>query len=313
MSATPSGSRHWCVDPAEVGTRLDRFLAARLSTSRAQVRGLLLRGGVQLDGRAVGLAAKGIALRQAQQVEVVGFAPRAALCPRPELQAPLHVVAEGAGWLAVDKPAGQPVHPLAPEETGTVLNAVVARFPEISGVGEGGLRCGVVHRLDVDTSGVLLFATEEARYGQLRSAFRRHRVAKTYRALVEGALRGQGELVLELAVGRHRPARVRVVEPHSPGHGRNTRRTTLRWRTLEALEGATLVEVRPTTGFLHQIRVSLAWLGHPVLGDPAYGGKRSAVAARQLLHAARVAVDDVAGASPDPPDFLRALEVLRSA
>jgi len=313
MSSAASGSRQWSVDPAEVGTRLDRFLAARLPASRARVRSLLAGGSVQLDGRTVGLASKGATLCPGQQVAVSGFVPRARLRPRPQPEAPLRLVARGAGWLAVDKPAGQPVHPLAAGEVGTVLNALVARFPEMGGVGEGGLRSGVVHRLDVDTSGVLLFATEEARYRQLRSAFRRHRVGKTYRALVHGKLAGQGELVLELAVGRHRPARVRVVLPDQQSHGRTTRRTTLRWCALAAFEEATLVEVHPSTGFLHQIRVSLAWLGHPVMGDPAYGGLRSALAPRQLLHAAHVAVDDVEAASPDPPDFRRALETLRPA
>jgi 23S rRNA-/tRNA-specific pseudouridylate synthase len=159
-----------------------------------------------------------------------------------------------------------------------------------------------VHRLDVDTSGVLLFATQELRWLDLREAFRRHRVAKTYRALVHGRLEGGGELVLHLSVVRHRPARVGVV---APGAGRS-RRTELRWRSLEVFADATLVEVAPRTGFLHQIRASLAHLGHPIVGDVAYGAP-AGEATRHLLHAARVVVGDVEAESPDVVDFAAAL------
>src|SRR5690606_6316191 len=160
-------------------------------------------------------------------------------------------------------------------------------------------------RLDVDTSGVLLFATEPAAWERLRRAFREHRVEKVYRALVAGALAGEGALEVDLAVVRHRPARVAVVGegrgPVSPG----ARRTALRWRALAAGAGATLVEVRPRTGFLHQIRATLAWLGHPVCGDRVYGAPGGFW--RQMLHAARVRFEEVRAASPDPPDFAAAL------
>jgi 23S rRNA pseudouridine1911/1915/1917 synthase len=257
---------------------------------------------VRVGAGATGLSAKGRLLEPGERVAVEEPALAAAVVPEPEPGAPLVVLAEGEGWLAVDKPAGVAVHPLAPGERGTLLNALVARHPEVRGIGEGGLRSGVVHRLDVDTSGVLLFATDELRWLDLREAFRRHRVAKTYRALVHGRLAGEGELVLHLSVLRHRPARVGVVEP---GAGKS-RRTELRWRTLEEFRDTTLVEVSPRTGFLHQIRASLAHLGHPLLGDAAYGAPEG-FAARHLLHAARVAVDDVAAESPDAADFAEAL------
>jgi 23S rRNA pseudouridine1911/1915/1917 synthase len=223
---------------------------------------------------------------------------------QPELA--LRVLARGPGWIAIDKPAGMPVHPLDPAETGTALNFVVARFPEIAGVGEAGLRSGVVHRLDVDTSGALLFATEQGRWEQLRGGFRAHRVEKIYRALVHGHLTGGGELVLHLAVAQHRPARVRVVEA---GDARS-RRTAMRWSALEQLRDATLVEARPATGFLHQIRASFAHLGHPVLGDAAYGAPPSPLAPRHLLHAAYVGYRDVEAESPDAEDFAAALAAL---
>ena len=294
--------RSWVVNESEAGARLDVFLAGVLGASRGQVRALLAAGGVRVAGGAAGLGAKGRLLVSGERVTLAEPTLAATAAPEAEPDAPLRVLAEGEGWIALDKPAGVPVHPLAPGERGTLLNALVARHPEVTGIGEGGLRSGVVHRLDVDTSGVMLFATGELRWLELREAFRSHRVTKVYRALVEGRLEGEGELVLHLSVLRHRPAHVGVVEP---GTGRS-RRTELRWRSLERFANATLVEVRPRTGFLHQIRASLAFLGHPVLGDVAYGA-REGVAARHLLHAARVAFEEVVAESPDAPDFAAAL------
>jgi 23S rRNA pseudouridine1911/1915/1917 synthase len=301
--------RSLTVPPGEAGQRVDVFLAGALALSRAAVRRLLTAGGVALDGRPLALSDKGTALAPGQRLVVERAAPGSAL-PEPQPELGIGVLARGEGWLAIDKPAGMPVHPLRPGEVGTALNAVIALAPEIAGVGEAGLRSGVVHRLDVATSGALLFGTSEARWQMLREGFRAHRVEKRYRALVCGVLAGSGELAVQLSVAQHRPARVRVVaEGDAPAvHG--SRRTTLRWRSLEALRGATLVEVEPRTGFLHQIRASLAHLGHPVMGDLAYGAPATALASRQLLHAAYVAYRDVEAASPDPADFAAALAAL---
>jgi 23S rRNA pseudouridine1911/1915/1917 synthase len=290
------------------GQRLDRFLAEHLRLSRSQVRRLLARGAVSVGGRSVNEDAKGLNLQPGPVIEVTPFA-------RPEDQRalsapdqPLQLLASGSGWLALDKPAGTPVHPLREEEADTVLNALIGRFPEIHGVGEGGLRSGVVHRLDVDTSGVLLFATEEAAWQHLRGAFREHLVEKTYRALVIGALEGEGSLEVGLVTARHRPARVRVVAEAELERARGVHTGVLRWRSLEVFGGVTLVEVRPKTGFLHQIRVSLAHLGFPVLGDRTYGPASDPIAVpRQMLHAAHAGWGEIEASSPDPADFEAAL------
>ncbi len=296
------------VREADRGQRLDRFLAEHLRLSRSQVRRLLARGAVSVGGRSVNEDAKGLNLQPGPVVEVTPFA-------RPEDQRalaaparPLELLAGGSGWVAVDKPAGTPVHPLREDETDTVLNALIDRFPEIHGVGEGGLRSGVVHRLDVDTSGVLLFATAEGVWQRLRGAFRDHLVEKTYRALVIGALEGEGSLELGLVTARHRPARVRVVDAAELQRARGVHIGVLRWRSLEVFGDVTLVEVRPRTGFLHQIRVSLAHLGHPVLGDRTYGPASDPVAVpRQMLHAAHAHWEEIEASSPDPADFETAL------
>jgi 23S rRNA pseudouridine1911/1915/1917 synthase len=290
------------------GQRLDRFLAEHLRLSRSQVRRLLARGAVSVGGRSVDEGAKGLNLQPGPVVEVAPFARPEDERARPTPDRQLQVLAQGSGWLAVDKPAGTPVHPLEADEIDTVLNAVIARFPEIHGVGEGGLRSGVVHRLDVDTSGVLLFATEEDAWQRLRGAFREHLVEKSYRALVIGALEGEGSLEVGLVTARHRPARVRVVGEAELERARGAHIGVLRWRSLEIFDGVTLVEVLPKTGFLHQIRVSMAHLGYPILGDRSYGPASDPIAVpRQMLHAARASWEEVEASSPDPDDFKAAL------
>jgi 23S rRNA pseudouridine1911/1915/1917 synthase len=295
-----------CVGAEDAARRLDLFLAERLGLSRAQVRRLLERGAVRVGGRAVRAGAKGSALAEGARVEVAPFARPGDERALADAAAPLAILASGPGWLAVDKPAGTPVHPLAEDEPGTLLGAVAARHPEIHGVGEGGLRSGVVHRLDVDTSGVVLFATSQERWLELRECFALHRVEKRYRAVVLGHVAAAGEVSLGLVTARHRPARVRVVDPHERARG--VRAAQLAWRRLEAFGppggGASLVEVRPRTGHLHQIRVTLAHLGHPVAGDRVYGRADDPTrAARQMLHAAGVRAGPVAAESPDPADF----------
>ena len=298
------------------GSRLDRFLVDALGVSRSQARALLASGAVSLAGRTLGYGDKGLSLPGEGTLEIARFR-------RPEERRPslsderggdVAVLASGPGWLAVDKPAGAPVHPLSEDETGTVLNDVIARNPEIHGVGEGGLRSGVLHRLDVDTSGALLFATDEPAWQRLRRAFQDHRVLKVYRAIVSGDLptRCEGEMAFELAVARHRPARVRVVDEtwSKPARAYPARQEV---RVLERLAGATLLEVRIETGFLHQIRVILAHLGYPVLGDALYGDERalSFGASRQMLHAAQVVFEEIQAESPDPSDFAEILGELR--
>jgi 23S rRNA pseudouridine1911/1915/1917 synthase len=296
-------TRSFLVMEAEAGSRLDLYLTGALGASRAQVRRLLARGGVAVDDRVVGSSAKGLPVSAGSRIEVASFRPPACQRPIPDPEAPLSILARGDGWIAVEKPAGTPVHPLAEEERGTLLNALIARSPEILGVGEAGLRSGVVHRLDVETSGALLFATREDRWRKLREAFRRHQVHKRYRAIVAGELEGDQDLVLHMGVTRHRPARVRVRPAGAPG----SRMTTLRWRAVGSGAGATLVEVEPVTGFLHQIRVALAHLGHPILGDVVYGAGAAPDAPRQMLHAAAIGYREIDVSSPDPPDFREAL------
>jgi 23S rRNA pseudouridine1911/1915/1917 synthase len=297
------------VTPDEAGRRLDRFLAERLHLSRGSARRLLARGAVRIGGRPVAQGDKGVALGAGERVEVSAAALANAERIELDPEAPLRVLAHGPGWLVADKPAGVAVHPLAAGERGTLLGAVAARHPEIQGIGEGGLRSGVVHRLDVDTSGALLLATSEAQWRRLRAAFREHRVDKTYRAIALGSVTADGEIELPLVVARHRPAFVREASPDERG---DARRTATHWRVLERLRGATLLEVGTATGFLHQVRATLAHLGHPLAGDRTYARDGDATsAARHMLHAAALGFEEIRAASPDPRDFAELLAGLR--
>jgi 23S rRNA pseudouridine1911/1915/1917 synthase len=300
------------VSEEHAGERLDAYLAHELGLSRAAARRLLARGAVRISGRPA--TAKGETLRLGLKVEVAAFTPEPLLHPQAEPELPLRVLAQGPGWLVVDKPAGVPVHALAPGERGSLLSAVAARHPEIAGVGEGGLRSGIVHRLDVDTSGAVLFATEEATFRRLRAAFAAHRVEKRYRAIILGELCGAGDFECGLVVARHRPARVRVVEAGRAAVDRGVRRAKLSWKVLSPLRGATLVEVHLETGFLHQIRATFAHAGHPVAGDVVYGGQEARLLApRQMLHASLLRVDEICATSPDAADFAALVAALGSA
>ncbi len=294
------------VDADQAGQRLDRFLADRLGLSRARVRHLLEVGRVSLTGRRLGLADKSLRTESGLRFEIVGSLR--AEDERPESRPDLdwRLVAEGQGWLVVDKPAGCGVHPLRPDQHDTVLNAVVARREEILGIGEGGLRSGVVHRLDVDTTGALVFATSEPVWKRLRGAFSEHRVRKNYLALVVGRFEQARRVALPLAVKRHNPAHVKIEKGGHPCRQIVT--------PIEVFANATLLDIRLETGFLHQIRATMAHLGHPVVGDAEYGGVSETMpveVSRQMLHAARLSVDEIAVEVPLPEDFEIALGVLR--
>jgi 23S rRNA pseudouridine1911/1915/1917 synthase len=298
------------VDSGQVGVRLDRALAARLEISRARVRHLLEVGRIAKGDRALSISDKALVLEAGDLFTIAGSlrAEDERPTPRPDLD--LKVVGEGLGWLVVDKPAGWGVHPLRPDQEDTVLNAVVARYEALLGVGEGGLRSGVVHRLDVDTSGALLFAKDEMHWKRFRGAFSEHRVSKTYHAIVAGRFEKARRVDLPLAVTRHHPAHVEVVSAGRPSRQRVT--------PLESFAQATLIEVQLETGFLHQIRATMAHLGHPVLGDREYGLAGDAddgatfEAPRQMLHALRLSVDEVSAEVPLPEDMEVMLERLRS-
>jgi 23S rRNA pseudouridine1911/1915/1917 synthase len=245
------------VSDADAGARLDVLLARGLDVSRGYARRLLARGDIRVNARS----------------------------------APKGILKEERGLVAIDKPAGIPTHPLDYDETGTVLNVLLSRFPDMAEIGEGGLRSGLLHRLDTGTSGVLVFATEPRSWERARRAFSDRRVEKRYLARVHGRLAmEETEIVLRL---EHRGVRMRVVE-----HGGREAITGL--RTIDA-GPESLIEARPVTGLMHQIRVTLAHLGHPLLGDRIYGSDRDL--GRHLLHATEIDIEGFRAESPPPPEL----------
>jgi 23S rRNA pseudouridine1911/1915/1917 synthase len=301
------------VDASAAGARLDRWLAERVpELSRARVQALIGDGRVRVDGRAR-KASHRVGSGETVEVEIP---PPAAETLVPEPIA-LTIVFEDDAVMVVDKPVGMVVHPGAGHATGTLAAAVLAHAPGTAGVG-GPRRPGVVHRLDKDTSGLLVIAKTAAAYESLSAQLLARTVTRRYRAIVYGRV-SQSSGVVDKPLGRHPHDRVRMaVLPRGRGKPAVTRFTVLeRFRQFSDLE------VKLETGRTHQIRVHLASLGHPVAGDRVYGGRTAReplpVAFEGLaLHAAELALvhpvtqSRLEFASPLPPRMVRLLSHLRS-
>ena len=281
------------VSESEGGQRLDRVVASRLpEISRTRIQELIETGLILLDGR----PAKGAQrVRAGQRVEVEAR-------QRPPVRAeaesiPLEVLYEDEDVIAVNKPAGMTVHAGAGNLRGTLVNALLGRGQALSQSNDL-LRPGIVHRIDKETSGVLLVAKNDAAHAKLGEAFRQRTVKKTYLALVQGVL-PQASGRIELAIGRDpkRRTRMAVVRKTAPGAAmRTAREARTDWKLLERIDSTSLVEVQLHTGRTHQIRVHFSALKHPVVGDTLYGatghlhvGKIDLPAlGRNFLHAAKL-------------------------
>jgi 23S rRNA pseudouridine1911/1915/1917 synthase len=272
------------VAPDEAGARLDRWLAARLpEVSRTRLKGLVDAGRVRVDGRAAKAALR---LRAGARVEAeVPPPPPETLAPEPVA---LRVVFEDAHVLVVDKPAGMVTHPGAGRMTGTLAAAALHHAPDIGGVG-GPRRPGIVHRLDKGTSGLIVLAKTQAAYDSLTAQLARRTVSRRYLAIAHGRL-PRDEDTVDAPIGRDPRSRVRM----AIATGGKGRRSITRYRVLERFADATLVECRLETGRTHQIRVHLASLGHPLLGDDTYGRRRAASPADPERAALVAGLDGVA-------------------
>jgi 23S rRNA pseudouridine1911/1915/1917 synthase len=286
----------------EIGQRLDHVLAHRFGVSRRAVWRWIEAGAVQLNDAPTTLKQKGDRLQAGDRLNVRSDV--SSIAPQPEAKATLSPVQKGTGWLGFCKPAGMPVEPRRAEERGTVLNHAMEQAPEAAGVGEGGLKSGVVHRLDTPTSGALVMATDDAMWHKLRQRFERGRMQKCYHALVHGRMTESRHVTMPLRIQRHRPAYVEVVDPSNAERAR-VWSCSLHYRPLVKGASTTLLAVRLETGFLHQIRVMAAHLGHPVVGDARYGrpGPLDHQAGRMMLHARSLGCDLFAFRCPWPADF----------
>jgi 23S rRNA pseudouridine1911/1915/1917 synthase len=261
------------ITPEDVGERLDRYLTQHLpSHSRAYLQQLVEQKQILVDGRT---AKPGYRLRAGDRI-VVTLPPPKPLGVLPEL-IPLDVLYEDAHLLVVNKAAGMVVHPSPGNASGTLVNALLAHCTELSGIG-GIERPGIVHRLDKDTSGVIVVAKDDATHRDLARQFAERQVKKRYLAIVCGDM-GNAEGVIDAAVGRHPVYRQKMST-----HTRVGRQAVTEFHVLERFGLYTLIELCPHTGRTHQIRVHMAAVGHPLLGDPTYGRDRKERHRAPLAH-----------------------------
>jgi 23S rRNA pseudouridine1911/1915/1917 synthase len=308
VERNPTGAvRRWRVEQA--GERLDQHVAAAVGgLSRSQAQRLIQSGEVLVNGQ---LAKPAATLRLGDEIEVrVPAAEDTTI--RPEALA-LRVVYESADVVVVDKPAGVIVHPAGSVRSGTLVNAMLYHYPEVAEVGPVG-RQGVIHRLDKDTSGLLVLARTVHGLQAVQEQFRKREVWKTYLALLAGHLRPDSGAI-DAPVGRHPYERQRMAVVNQGGRPARTE-----YEVIEAYRDFCYVQAHPLTGRTHQLRVHFAAVGHPVAGDPVYGhGSADLGLRRQFLHAHALRFLDpdgrtqVAVESPLPGDLAEVLQALRLA
>ncbi|MBI5284453.1 MAG: RluA family pseudouridine synthase [Chloroflexi bacterium] len=260
----------------EAGERLDVFVARSVDgLTRSRVQRLIEDGHVAVAGQR---AKPSLRLEAGQRVSVDVPPPEEGIATAEAI--PLDVLFEDGDLLAVNKPPGMTVHPSPGHTHATLVNAILAHCADLSGIG-GVLRPGIVHRLDRDTSGVILVAKNDAAHNGLARQLKERSVEKTYLALVEGTpKRADGVIDAPIARDPRNRQRMAVIE--------GGRESVTHYRVVERFTGASLLEVWPKTGRTHQIRVHMAAIGHPIVGDKVYG-KPSRLVARQFLHAWRIA------------------------
>jgi len=256
------------------GSRLDRYIAEHCQISRAYAQQLIGEGQITVNGNR-----SKASHRLAVGDRVVAIIPPPSPISLAPEDIPLKVVYEDSDLIVVDKPAGLLVHPAAGQRTGTLVNALLARCPDLQGI-DGSVRPGIVHRLDKNTSGLMVVAKNDAAQMSLSRQIKQRSITKGYLALVAGRLSPERGAI-EAPVGRHPKDRKRMAVVSG---GREAR---TQYRVIKYLNGYTLLEAMPETGRTHQIRVHFSAIGHPVLGDPVYG-KKSPLLGRQFLHAHRL-------------------------
>jgi 23S rRNA pseudouridine1911/1915/1917 synthase len=326
----PSGRMSFATTESDVGERLDRFLglaagARRLALSRTRLKGLIEAGHVTIGGQVVRDAAARLPAGALVEVE----APPPAESPLLAQALPLHILFEDRHLLVLDKPAGLVVHPAAGHEDGTLVNALIAHCGDsLSGIG-GIKRPGIVHRLDKDTSGLLVVAKSDAAHQGLSALFADHgrtgSLVREYQALVWGAPPMRKGTV-DAPLGRHPHQREKMA---IVGKDRG-RHAVTHWRLVKELGAASLVVCQLETGRTHQIRVHLAHIGFPIVGDAVYGAGFKSKAAqlpeegrvalarlgRQALHAAKLGFihpatgEELLFESPPPQDFANLVKAL---
>lgn len=314
------------IEPIAHGLRLDRGLAGALpDRSRSEIQRWIKEGRVRIDGETAKASVKLVA-GNLVEIDLPGAPPPSAL---ESEEVALSILYEDADLLVIDKPAGMVVHPAPGHPGGTLVNAVLHHCPDIVGVG-GERRPGIVHRLDKDTSGLIVVAKHDQAHRYLQAQFKARSVFKEYLALLEGKLHPpQGRI--SAPIGRHPTERKRmaVLPPSATGENAGRDAVTV-YRLLGLYSGAvygrsnsqanfSLVSALLLTGRTHQIRVHFAWMQHPVVGDTLYGFATPRLSLRrQFLHAHRLRLrlpasgEEREFVSPLPPDLQEILNSLNA-
>jgi len=314
----PAGTARYIyikVNDDGAGERLDKFLALKdLGFSRSQIQNLIHDGYIKVRGCAGTSSSLRVQAGDGIDIHIPALRPLS-IEPVP---IPLAIVYEDSHLLVLEKPAGLVVHPGAGEEDHTLVHGLLHHCRDLSGIG-GYLRPGIVHRLDKNTSGLMVVAKNDEAHRGLTEQFKAGKIDKTYLALVRGRLRDRSGRS-DSAIGRH-PVNRKKMSTRS----RNGRSAITEWQVVEELRGASLLSLKIHTGRTHQIRVHMSSLGHPVLGDSLYGGPTefrvgSAIIQirRQMLHAAclqfthPITGKKMKWESKLPEDMASVLERLRS-
>jgi len=291
-----------CFVAEAAGERLDVFLAAASGLSRSAVQRAAEEGRVEVNGTA---ARANRRLRMGEEVRLL-LEPPQAVDILPE-DIPLSIVYEDGDIAVIDKPQGMVVHPAPGNYSGTLVNALMFRLKDLSGIG-GELRPGIVHRIDKLTSGLIVVAKNDAAHSSLSAQLKEHTARRTYIAIVSGNIREDSGAV-EAPIGRHPTDRKRMAIVQ------NGREAYTGWRVIERYGAYTLIQASLKTGRTHQIRVHMAGIKHPVAGDTVYGGAKPALGLEgQALHAARLELTHPATgermrfSAPVPEYFHKALK-----
>lgn len=263
------------------GERLDQFIPHQLpQLSRAAVQRLIEEGQIRVDDK---VRKPSYHVQAGEKISIVIPQPEPAI-PRPE-SIPLNILSENRDLIVVNKPAGMVVHPAAGHASHTLVNAIIAHSPKLNVGGE--TRPGIVHRIDRDTSGIIIVAKNDVAMRDLQAQFKNRTIKKTYLALVEGHVKPPRGMI-DAPIGRDPKFRQKM---KVAARGKTREAVTI-YSTRANLGPYTLLEVEPQTGRTHQIRVHLAFLGFPVVADGVYGKKRNTLGLeRQFLHAWKIAFD----------------------
>lgn len=297
----------------DAGQRLDKFILKNWQEfSRAYLQRQIKAGAVSVNGR---IKKPSYTLKENDEIDAEIFPPPE-ISLEPASSIKLSIVYEDKDVIVLDKPAGLIVHPSASQKSGTLINGLLARYPLLKNVGENPLRPGLVHRLDKDTSGLMIVAKNNQAFEFLKNQFKNKLVEKKYLALVVGKPKeSSGEIKTFITRSKSDPTKQKVDD-------KTGKKAITLYKTIKEYKDFTLLEAQPKTGRMHQIRVHLAWLSNPVAGDKKYRKYRQknqplpANLKRQFLHAYSLKLNLPGGQkktfhSPLPPDletFLSALE-----